>query len=79
MRFQPTVHIDNAQLAALIAGDLKLQRGQWIQLAWLEGQKSRFTGVSRAGVVWASHTHKGGHAHFKASCKAFRRLVSKAS
>ena len=35
-------------------GQIKLQTGQWIQLAWLK-QKSRFVGITRGGSFWAIH------------------------
>ncbi len=54
MKFQPTVLIDNAKCIQLQEGTLKLQCGQWIQLAWCD-KPSRWIGLTKGGSIWAAH------------------------
>lgn len=52
MRFKPTILINENTIEKIINGEIKLQTGQWIQLAWLN-KKSRFVGITFSGDFWA--------------------------
>lgn len=59
MRFQKTVYIDNDTYDALGRGEIKLQPGQWVQLAWLAGNPpSRWVGITPSGSYWIAHWSK---------------------
>ena len=51
--FQITSFVDNANVNTFADGSLVTRNprcGQWLRLGWL-GQRSRFIGVSRGGVL----------------------------
>jgi len=74
--FVPTVLVTEDVLHRIQEGDIVLTRGQWIQLAWLPGQKSRFVGVSpKAKTFWGVHTHTRGA--FKKNCDSFKRFTQR--
>lgn len=45
MKYQPTITMNTDDLEDLHSGTVKLQRGQWVQLAWL-AKPSRFVKAS---------------------------------
>jgi hypothetical protein len=54
MKYQSTVFIDNKKHNQLQDGTLKLQCGQWIQLAWCD-KPSRWVGLTKGRTLWAVH------------------------
>ena len=54
MQYQPTILIDNEKHTQLQNGTLKLQCGQWIQLAWCD-KPSRWVGLTKGRTLWAVH------------------------
>jgi hypothetical protein len=74
MNFLPTVDLWNVAIdRALRSGQLKLQRGQWVQCG--QGRKSRFIGVYGHAIRC---THWQGSAertreHFQQSCEVSRK------
>ena len=54
MKYQSTVLIDNEKHTQLYEGTLKLQCGQWIQLAWCD-KPSRWVGLTKGRTLWAVH------------------------
>lgn len=71
MKYQPTIHIDNEQLEQIAAGKLKIQCGQWIQLAWTKN-KSRWVGLTKAKTFWAVHNHGYSMKKFSQQCKTLK-------
>lgn len=73
MRYIPTVNIWNRAIhTAVKSGQLKLQRGQWIQCG--DGKRSRWVGIKSNGVMWAAHWQgdsKSTNRRFKTLCEAF--------
>ena len=53
-RYQPTIFVDNDTLERIQQGWLKLQPGQWIQLAWCD-KPARWAGITPGGTVVAQH------------------------
>lgn len=54
MRYLPTVDLWNpAILAAVEAGQMQLQRGQWVNCG--SSKKARFVGVSKGGSLYVAH------------------------
>lgn len=71
MRFLPTLDLwadDNA--AALRAGTLKLQRGQWVYCG--NDRPSRFIRATPSSI-WAIHPQERQNKKFVAICDAFKR------
>jgi len=55
MKFLPTVNLwDNAISTALYNGQLRLQRGQWVQCG--AGPKSRYVTTRSKHSVWVAHS-----------------------
>lgn len=54
MKYRKTVDLDAATEAAIAAGSLRLQRGQWLRCPGLD-RRSRYIGRSLAGVIYAAH------------------------
>jgi len=54
MKYKPTIFIDNEEHNKLQEGTLKIQCGQWIQLAWCD-KPSRWVGLTKSGTLWATH------------------------
>jgi hypothetical protein len=54
MKYQATILIDNQIYTQLQNGTLRLQCGQWIQLAWCD-KPSRWVGLTKSGTLWAVH------------------------
>ena len=73
MKFGPTVLIDNGNIDRYVTGQKRLQTGQWVQFAWLS-RRSRWIGVSKAGVIHAQHS--GSLANFTHLAKNYRRVMS---
>jgi len=72
MRYLPTINVDNALCEALHRGQLRLQPGQWIKLAWSD-RKSRWVGLTPDGTIWARHwTGKHDPKAFTNLCRNFR-------
>ena len=73
MKYQPTVYVDNEVVDALADGSLKLQCGQWIELAWSGGRRARWVGRTPTGGLWAEHWN-GRHypERFWAKCRNYR-------
>jgi len=73
MKYLPTVNLwDAAMHAAITSGQLKLQRGQWVQCG--AGKKSRYVGTKKSGSLWVAHwqgTTASSNQRFKALCAAF--------
>ena len=73
MRYLPTINLwDRATNAAIKSGQLKLQRGQWVQCG--EGKKSRWVGIKSSGAMWAAHWQgdaKSTARRFKVLCEAY--------
>ena len=67
-KYQPTIYIDNEKYIKILAGELKLQCGQWIQLAWCD-KPSRWVGLTKAKSVWAVH-YPINMSQFKSMCKS---------
>jgi len=53
-RYQPTIFVDNLTLDRIERGWLKLQPGQWIQLAWCD-KPARWAGISSSGTLVVQH------------------------
>ena len=70
--FCTTIEIDNALLQKLEDGTVKLRAGQWVQLEGTIG-KSRWVGLSPAGVVWIQLTRG---ARRQLSQKVFSDMVA---
>jgi len=73
--YVPTVLVTEEVLHRITIGDIVLTPGQWIQLAWLPGQRSRFVGVGPTGTFWGVHEHS--REAFKLACDAFKRNVQR--
>lgn len=75
MKYQPTIHLTDSLIAALHCKAVTLKKGQWIQIPYLDSP-SRYIGVTKAGSIWAIHTHNhkmdGGMKRFKAMCASFK-------
>lgn len=54
MKYQKLVFIDDEKYQLLLCGKLKLQAGQWVQLAW-HLFPSRWIGITSYGSLWAVH------------------------
>jgi hypothetical protein len=55
MKYQKAIDLyanNSANTLALISGQLKIQRGQWVKCG--EGPCSRYVGI-RNGVLWIAH------------------------
>jgi len=72
MKYQPTILIDNDKCIQLQEGTLKLQCGQWIQLAWC-AKPSRWVGLTKGGSIWAVH-YPIENDRFKSMCQNITRL-----
>jgi hypothetical protein len=72
MKFVGTVFIDNDKIERYLSGQEVLQVGQWVQFAWLDF-RSRWIGVSKAGVVHAQHS--GTSEDFTRRVKNYKRLM----
>jgi len=71
MRFLPTIDLwANGVTVALRAGQLRLQRGQWVRCG-TEGEPSRFVAVREGGSIWVAHSE--GRAK---TTESFKRLCS---
>lgn len=72
MIYLKTVNLwDRATHNAIKTGQLKLQRGQWVQCG--SGKKSRWVGIKK-GIMWAAHWQgdsKATNRRFKTLCEAF--------
>tara|TARA_Y100000593_G_scaffold89203_1_gene172986 strand:+ start:114 stop:344 length:231 start_codon:yes stop_codon:yes gene_type:complete len=55
MKYQKTIYVDMETLEKLETGEIKIQCGQWIQLAWLN-KPSRWAGLTNSGSIWALHS-----------------------
>jgi len=73
--FQITSFVDNTNLNRF-ADKTKVTRnprcGQWVRLGWLD-KRSRFIGVSRAGVITMDHSSGGNFKAFSDKVQAFKR------
>ena len=73
--FQITSFVDSTNLNTF-ADKTKVTRnprcGQWLRTAW-EKKRSRFIGVSRAGVIVMDHSSGGDFKSFSKKVQAFRR------
>ncbi len=72
MKYQSTVFIDNEKHTQLYNGTLKLQCGQWIQLAWCD-KPSRWVGLTKGRTLWAVH-YPVKTDQFKTLCKNIDRF-----
>ena len=73
--FQITSFVDDGSIATF-ADKSKITRnprcGQWVRLGWMD-KRSRFIGVSRAGVIVMDHSSGGDFKSFSKKVQAFRR------
>ena len=71
MKYLPIIDLSsNSVMIALAAGQLKLQRGQWIRCNIGDKRPSRYV-ATRDGVIYASHwqgSSKETNARFKMLC-----------
>lgn len=84
MKFLPTITLDNATYEALRCGQLRLQRGQWVQIpgtpAGVKSKPSRFV-AARPGWIDMVHpdgafaTGKVRMGVFQRRCEAQRRVA----
>ena len=72
MRFQKLVYIDDVKYDKLLSGEIKLQAGQWIQLAW-NLFPSRWVGITDSGSLWAVHFPIK-NSQFSTMCRNIRRF-----
>lgn len=72
MRYQKIVFIDDVKYDLLLKGKLKLQAGQWIQLAWCMFP-SRWVGITDSGSLWAVHFPIK-NSQFYTMCRNIRRF-----
>ena len=80
-QFRKTIPYTDNVRKVIENGSLKVQRGQWFQLPWLDSP-SRFVGITKNGVVWMVHCYKengktrldGGNTKFQIQCKTFQRV-----
>jgi hypothetical protein len=74
-RYQPTVFVDNDTLDRLERGWLKLQPGQWIQLAWCD-KPSRWAGITPSGTVVVQHYKSYRRTGSSYPADTFRTLIN---
>lgn len=72
MRYQKLVYIDDTKYEMLQKGTLKLQAGQWIQLAWCLFP-SRWVGITSSGSLWAVHFPVNNN-RFYGMCQSIERF-----
>lgn len=72
MGFVPTVLFDSETIGKVERGELKLQCGQWVRFHNSDNFSCRFIGVSKAGVVWVTHSEQ----YKPLSMSKFRQTVS---
>ena len=73
MKFLPTVNVwDAAVSAALRAGQLKLQCGQWVRCG-IDGAPARWVGQRKGGSMWVAHSEGD-----KKTTRSFPRLCAAA-
>ena len=84
MKYLPTLNLWNPAIQeAIKSGQIKLQRGQWVQCG--SGPKSRYIGLSGGGTLWVVHPdhQQNGKARlsvqwFTENCKAYTgKLIQK--
>ena len=54
MRYQPTIYVDNDLYNKIHDGEVTLQCGQWIQLAWC-AKPARWVGLTSSQKLWVVH------------------------
>lgn len=54
MKYQPTIFVDNDLYTKIQNGKVRIQCGQWIQLAWCD-KPSRWVGLTSGRTMWAVH------------------------
>ena len=54
MKYQPTIFVDNDLYTKIQSGEVRIQCGQWIQLAWCD-KPSRWVGLTSGRTMWAVH------------------------
>lgn len=73
MKYLPAINLwDRGIQTAIINGQLKLQRGQWVKCGG--GKLSRFVGVKPSGSLWVAHWQGNGKdtaKRFKTLCEVF--------
>lgn len=74
MKFQPTILVDNELYIKIQNGEVKLQCGQWIRLAWCD-RPSRWVGLTKARSLWAVH-YPVKMSQFKTLCENINRFNS---
>ena len=74
MRYQPTIIINNDLYTKIESGEVKLQCGQWIRLAWCD-KPSRWVGLTLGQSLWAVH-YPIRMNKFKALCENINRFQS---
>ena len=74
MRFQKTVLLDNAALAALHNRELTFQCGQWFRCSDNESKPSRFIGVTKGGTIHAVHPDSVSNKCFAEHISVFKNL-----
>ena len=72
MKYQSTIFVDNELCAKLQSGEVTLQCGQWIQLAWCD-KPSRWVGLTRGKSLWAVH-YPVRMNQFSALCRGITRF-----
>lgn len=71
MKFLPTINLwSNGVQDAIIAGQMKLQTGQWVTCG-TGNKKARFVGVSKGGTLLVAHEQGSP----KANAKRFADLL----
>ena len=58
--FTSTIFIDDNNIDMFTSGQTQLKTGQWVKFSWVP-RRSRWVGVSRAGVIHAYHGPHAGH------------------
>ena len=73
--FAPVIEIDNDLYDKLTTGEVMLRPGQWVRFEWCD-RKSRWVGLSPAGVVWAQHYNMGySKDSFQRMSDAFNKMI----
>jgi len=72
MKFLPTIDLwQNGVEDAIIRGNLKLQRGQWIKCG--NEKPSRYFGLTKGGCIWAIHPSPDQADRFIHLCKSYQK------